>query len=89
MDDQMTRLDGNALGGSLSEIFVEEMTAARVACRGCGEVEPIGAEHAYLQAPGAVVRCRHCEDALLVVVHGAERSFISSTARWIEIPRRG
>jgi hypothetical protein len=88
MDSQTSRLDGNALGGSLSEIFVEEMTAARVACRGCGQVEPLGVEHAYVQARGAVVRCRHCEDVLLVVVQGAERSFVGCAARWMEIPRR-
>jgi ferredoxin-NADP reductase len=87
MDSQTSRLDGNALGGSLSEIFVEEMTAARMACRGCGQVEPLGAEHAYVQAPGAVVRCRHCEDALLVIIDGPESSLVGCTARWMEIPR--
>jgi hypothetical protein len=87
MDSQTSRLDGNALAGSLSEIFVEEMTTARVACRGCGQVEELGAEHVYVQAPGAVLRCRHCEDVLLVIVQWAERSFVGCTARWMEISR--
>jgi hypothetical protein len=49
MDDADLRVDGNALAGVLSEVFVHEMTSARIACDGCGEVEPIGAEHAYMQ----------------------------------------
>jgi ribosomal protein S27E len=61
------RVDGNALAGVLREVFVHEMTSARVKCEGCGEVEPMGAEHVYMQAPGAVVRCCHCEDVLLVI----------------------
>ena len=58
-------VDGNALAGVLGEVFVHEMTSARVACDGCGEVEPLGAEHAYTQAPGIVLRCRHCDGVLL------------------------
>jgi hypothetical protein len=61
------RVDGNALAGVLREVFVHEMTSARVKCEGCGEIEPLGAEHVYMQAPGAVVRCCHCEDVLLVI----------------------
>lgn len=61
------RVDGNALAGVLREVFVHEMTSARVKCEGCGEVEPLGAEHVYLQAPGIVVRCRHCDGVLLVI----------------------
>jgi len=61
------RVDGNALAGVLREVFVHEMTSARVKCEGCGEVEPLGAEHVYLQAPGIVVRCLHCEGVLLVI----------------------
>jgi hypothetical protein len=30
-------------------------------------VEPVGAEHAYVQAPGIVMRCCHCDGVLLVV----------------------
>jgi ribosomal protein S27E len=60
-------VDGNALAGVLREIFVQEMTSARVKCGGCGETWPLGAEHVYRQAPGMVVRCRHCEGVLLVI----------------------
>jgi hypothetical protein len=73
MDDADLRVDGNALAGVLGEVFVHEMTSARIACDGCGEVEPIGAEHAYMQAPGIVLRCRHCEDVLLVITQRGSR----------------
>ena len=61
------RVDGNAVGGVLGEIFVHEMTSARVKCEGCNAIEPLGAEHVYMQAPGIVVRCCHCESVLLVI----------------------
>jgi hypothetical protein len=52
MEETMMRVDGNAMGGTLSEVFAREVTSARMTCDGCGQVEPLGAEHAYLQAPG-------------------------------------
>ncbi len=66
------RLDGNAVAGVLHAVFALEMTEARSACGTCGRIEPIGAEHVYLQAPGAVVRCCHCDNVLMVIVqaHG-------------------
>lgn len=70
MDDTSLRLDGNALGGEFQEIFAQELTSARVRCGHCGKVEPIGAEHVYMHAPGSVVRCLHCESVLMVIVQG-------------------
>lgn len=67
MESQASRVDGNAVAGTLGEIFVHEMTGARVACGGCGKIEPIGAEHAYVHAPSVVLRCCHCEGVLLVI----------------------
>ena len=86
MDDTRLRMDGNALAGVLREVFVHEMTSARIACDGCGEVEPIGAEHAYVQAPGIVLRCRHCEDVLLVITQrGGQYLLGFKELRWLEI----
>ena len=87
MEDAELMVDGNALAGSLREVFVHEMTAARVACGGCGKVEPIGAEHAYTQAPGMVLRCCHCEDVLLVLTRSA-RTYVLAFhgSSWLEIP---
>ena len=85
MDGDAMRLDGNAMAGMLGEVFVREMTAARVQCGGCGAVEPVGAEHAYTQAPGVVMRCCHCDNVLLVVtqVGGSYRVGLGG-ARWLE-----
>jgi hypothetical protein len=81
------RLDGNALAGALAELLVPELTAARGRCAGCGAVEALGADHAYAEpdAPGAVLRCVHCENMLAVVVrrNGTTR-FAFSGLVWIE-----
>ena len=85
MESEALRLDGNAMAGTLGEVFVHEMTAARIACKGCGKVEPIGAEHAYVQAPGIVLRCCHCDSVLLVVTHTGETyRFGLGRTRWLE-----
>lgn len=86
MDDSDLRLDGNALAGSLQEIFAREITVARARCGHCGRIEPVGAEHAYTQAPGAVVRCRHCQNVMMVLVEGGGRYRLSiQGSTWIEV----
>jgi hypothetical protein len=89
MDSDAMRVDGNAMAGLLGEVFVQEMTAARIACEGCGKVEPVGAEHAYVQAPGIVMRCCHCDSALLVVVQTGETYRLGlGRAKWLEFAER-
>ncbi|MDX6512157.1 MAG: hypothetical protein QOE36_1661 [Gaiellaceae bacterium] len=68
MDSNDLRLDGNALGGLLGEVFSHELTSATCQCGGCGAEEPLGATPVYVHAPGVVVRCPHCDAAVLVVV---------------------
>lgn len=65
MDEQ--RLDGNAAGGLLGEIFALEMTTARVSCTGCGATGEVGAQMAYVSEIGTVVRCAACDNALIRV----------------------
>ena len=88
MTDADLRLDGNAIAGMLSEIFIPDMTTASIRCKGCGEVEPLGAQHAYVRAPGTVVRCCHCEGMLLVITE-REDGFIFGFegTRWLELAR--
>jgi hypothetical protein len=84
--DAELMVDGNALAGLLRDVFAHDMTSARIACSGCGEAEPIGAEHAYVQAPGIVLRCRHCEGVLLVMTRGGGRYLLGfQGSRWLEI----
>jgi Family of unknown function (DUF6510) len=85
MEGSEMRMDGNAIAGVLQEVFVGEVTTGRIACAGCGKVEPIGAEHAYLQAPGIVLRCRHCEGVLLVVTQRPGMNRLAFRSRWLEV----
>jgi hypothetical protein len=86
MDDVALMVDGNALAGELSEVFSQEMTVARVACGGCGAVEQLGADHAYIQAPGMVLRCFHCDNVLLVMVRAGDRLRVSfAGTKWIDL----
>jgi hypothetical protein len=86
MQPSETRTDGNAIAGVLQEVFIREVTTGRIACAGCGKVEQIGAEHAYTEAPGIVLRCRHCDGVLLVVTQRAGRNLLAFPgSRWIEI----
>ncbi|HVH54078.1 MAG TPA: DUF6510 family protein [Actinomycetota bacterium] len=87
MGETRMRVDGNAMGGTLSEVFAREMTPARMTCDGCGQMEPVGAEYAYLQAPGMVLRCSHCEQVLLVVTRANGTYLLSFRGvRWLELP---
>jgi phage FluMu protein Com len=80
METDERRLDGNAVAGLLEEIFPFEMTMAHIRCAGCSAVEPMGAEMVYMDAPGMVMRCVHCESVLLTVVHGEGRYWINLPA---------
>jgi hypothetical protein len=85
MDNANLMVDGNALAGVLREVFVNEMTSARVKCEGCGEVEQLGAEHVYMHAPGMVLRCCHCEDVLLVIAQRSGSYLLGfHQLRWLE-----
>jgi hypothetical protein len=61
-------LDGNAIAGTLETIFGHDMTVAVATCAGCGARGPLAESAVYLRAPGIVVRCRHCDTVLAVMV---------------------
>ncbi len=69
MKDSDLRLDGNAAGGLLNEIFPFEMTSAEATCGGCDAMKPIGELMLYNHGMGAVLRCAGCDTALLRVTH--------------------
>ena len=64
----MEALDGNAIGGLLLEVFGVEMTTVTGVCAHCGAVGELATLVVYLEAPGTVVRCRSCEQVLVVIV---------------------
>ena len=70
------RLDGNAAGGVLGQIFAFEMTSAEVICAHCDAVGPIGAASVYATAMGTIIRCPGCGETLIRVAHGPQRLWV-------------
>jgi hypothetical protein len=73
------KLDGNAAGGLLTEVFAADVTAAMCTCDGCGATEAIAAAEAYMRGPGLVLRCPHCESVLLRIVRIRERLLLDTS----------
>ncbi len=67
------RLDGNAVGGLLGEIFLLEMTEAQVTCASCGTLSRVGQTMVYGHEMGTIVRCATCDNALIRVARGPGR----------------
>ena len=61
-------LDGNAIGGMLMELFGAEMTTATGTCGTCGTVAQVAELAVYRPKLGTVVRCRVCDNVLMVFV---------------------
>lgn len=64
----MDALDGNAIAGTLFDIFGEEMTTATGTCARCRNKGHLAELKIYSRAPGTVARCRHCDTVLMVLV---------------------
>jgi Zn finger protein HypA/HybF involved in hydrogenase expression len=73
MDSLM--LDGNAVAGVLQEVFAVEMTTAIATCKTCGATDAVGALHVFRGA-GIVMRCPHCNNALVTIVEDGARVWI-------------
>ena len=85
MIEQM-KVDGNAIGGLLREIFTLDVTAAESTCAGCGAVNAVGRVEVYVHAPGTVVRCPDCGGVLMRIVHGKGRYWVDlSGTRCLEL----
>ena len=80
MQNEEMRLDGNAAGGMLRDVFALDVTAALARCAGCGSVAPMGALLEYGQAMGVVLRCPTCDNAVMRVSH---------TPGWIRMDASG
>ncbi len=70
------RLDGNAAGGTLGEIFAFEMTTAQAACAACGTVARIGQAMVYVHDMGTIVRCATCDNPLIRVAQNPRGYFL-------------
>jgi Family of unknown function (DUF6510) len=81
------RLDGNAIGGLLFELFGSDLTEARSVCASCGAEGYVATLDVYMQAPGVVGRCRSCDAVMLSIVRSETRTWLDlSGTRSIEIP---
>ena len=82
----MEPLDGNVAAGMLREVFALELTAARGRCDGCGAEALLAEARAYVDAPGLVLRCASCENALLVLVRSDGRYWLGAQGlTWLEL----
>ena len=61
-------LDGDAIGGLLIEVFGVEMTTAVGTCGVCGSTGQVAETAVYRSELGTVVRCRVCDNVLMVFV---------------------
>jgi phage FluMu protein Com len=71
-------VDGNAVAGALTTVFRADVTVVPGRCAHCGAVNAVGALRAYVQAPGAVLRCPSCDGVVLRVVETAEATYIDA-----------
>lgn len=71
MQTEEMRLDGNAAGGALRQVFASDVTTALATCIGCGAASPVGALLEYGHGMGIVLRCPGCSAVLLRVVRSA------------------
>jgi Family of unknown function (DUF6510) len=82
------RLDGNAAAALFAELFAPDVTAAELTCGGCGARAAVGAMPLYGGAMGAVLRCAHCDTAVLKLtrtpaglrldMHATRRLFVAA-----------
>ncbi len=83
-------VDGNALGGVLSEVFAADLTTATTTCAGCGAISPFAVLDVFLAAPGALARCRNCGAVQLRFVRADTSTWLDLTGiRALEIPMVG
>jgi len=62
------RLDGNAAGGALAEIFGGDVTVALATCAHCATTAALATAVVYVHAPGLVLRCSACDGVILRLV---------------------
>ena len=69
-------LDGNAMGGLLSELFAFDVTTASVICEGCDVEGDIAEARVYGGAMGAMFRCTHCDNIVIRLTRTPQGFFL-------------
>jgi len=79
--------DGNAAAGDLSDVFAFDVTMARTTCAACGDTRALAELHAYVWAPGTVLRCAACEAVQVRLVRADGRTWVELTGvRVMQLP---
>jgi uncharacterized Zn finger protein len=81
-------LDGNAVAGTLTQIYGDDMTAVLAECGSCGQVDPIGGLLAYVHGPGVVLRCTACATVLIRIVQTPTKTLVDVRAKRVPPPPR-
>jgi hypothetical protein len=90
MQTEELRLDGNAAGGVLRELFAQDMTAALGTCAGCGTTGAIGTLLEYGHAMGTILRCPQCDTTVLRIVRASGQLRVDlSGVLFLAIPDSG
>lgn len=71
------RVDGNAAGGRLLEIFGRDMTGARARCAHCTRVAMVADAAAEVDDTGVILLCRGCGHALLTYLRVGGRASLT------------
>jgi phage FluMu protein Com len=83
-------MDGNVVGGVLSEVFTTDMTAATGRCAACGRVAALADTRVFGGGPGSVVRCPACDNVLMRAVEGPGRTWLDLRGlAYVEITTSG
>ena len=69
-------LDGNAVAGTLAEVFVVDMTVARTTCAMCEDTRPMAELRAFVRSAGTVLRCSSCGAAQVRMVRAPDRAWL-------------
>jgi uncharacterized Zn finger protein len=84
-DDDLV-LDGNAVAGTLTEIYGDDITTVLAECASCGQVDHVGGLLAYVHGPGIVLRCTACATVMIRIVQTPKRTLVDVRGKRIPQP---
>jgi hypothetical protein len=86
--DGSRALDGNAAAGAFSAALGRDVDTADITCGACADRSPFTQKRAYLDGPGATLRCPRCGQVLARLAttpHGTWLS-LAGSASWRMAP---